>query len=111
MNANCPLTESSTAHDAHDGCPGWAPPGDGTRPEAPPTPTPLEEAQATVESLRYQIRRAREALATDEPLDRCPSCEHRWDIHADDGCWHTVAQGRVGRNLVCACRTPRKEKP
>lgn len=53
-------------HDAHDNCPGWAP-DDGTRPEAPPTPTLLQEAQATVESLRYQIRRAREALATDEP--------------------------------------------
>lgn len=55
-----------TLHDAHEDCPGWAP-DDGTYPEAPPVPTPLEEAQATVESLRYQIRRAREALATDEP--------------------------------------------
>lgn len=42
-------------------------PDDGTSPEAPPAATPLEEAQATVEGLRYQIRRAREALATDEP--------------------------------------------
>ncbi|GGW15720.1 hypothetical protein GCM10018980_52060 [Streptomyces capoamus] len=42
-------------------------PDDGTQPEAPPAATPLEEAQATIESLRYQIRRAREALTTDEP--------------------------------------------
>lgn len=41
-------------------------PDDGTHPEAPPAATPLEEAQATIESLRYQIRRAREALGTDE---------------------------------------------
>ncbi|MFE8961728.1 hypothetical protein [Streptomyces iakyrus] len=53
-------------HDAHDGCPGWMP-DDGTRPEAPPAPTPLEEAQATVEGLR--LRRAREALAEDETND------------------------------------------
>lgn len=86
-------------------------PDDGTGPEEPPAVTPLEEAQATIESLRYQIRRAREALATDEPVRRCSSCEHRWDIHSDDGCWHTVGQGRPGRNLVCACRVPRKEKP
>ncbi|WP_225825573.1 hypothetical protein [Streptomyces naphthomycinicus] len=31
-------------------------------------PTPLEDARATVESLRYQIRRAREALGTAEPV-------------------------------------------
>lgn len=52
-------------HDAHDACPGWAP-DDGTSPEASPAATPLEEAQATVEGLRYQILRAREALASDE---------------------------------------------
>jgi hypothetical protein len=86
-------------------------PDEDTSPEAPPAATPLEDAQATIESLRYQIRRAREALATDEPVDRCPSCEHRWDIHADDGCWHTVTHGRADRNLVCACRIPRKEQP
>lgn len=51
-------------------------PDDGTYPEAPPTATPLEEAQATIEGLRYQIRRAREALATDEPPARCPNCGH-----------------------------------
>ncbi|WP_435279358.1 hypothetical protein [Streptomyces sp. 1222.5] len=88
-----------------------APLPDITGPDQPPRATPLEEAQATVESLRYQIRRAREALATDEPVDRCPSCEHQWDIHADDGCWHTVTHGRPERDLVCACRVPRKEKP
>jgi hypothetical protein len=44
-------------------------PDDGTRPEAPPAPTPLEEAQATVEDLRCRLRRAREALAGDEPAD------------------------------------------
>lgn len=38
-----------------------------SRQEEQAAPTRLEEAQATVESLRYQIRRAREALATDEP--------------------------------------------
>ncbi|MFI5687918.1 hypothetical protein [Streptomyces sp. NPDC051636] len=77
------------AHDAHDGCPGWMP-DDGTRPEAPPQATLLEEAQATIESLRYQIRRAREALAIDEPSgadtaiarvralhrEECGSCAH-----------------------------------
>ena len=63
------------AHDAHDGCPGWMP-DDGTRPEVPPAASPLEEAQATIESLRYQIRRAREALGTDEPPARCPNCGH-----------------------------------
>jgi hypothetical protein len=46
-----------------------------------------------------------------EPESRCPSCEHRWDIHSDDGCWHTVAQGRAGRDLVCACRIARWETP
>lgn len=97
-------------HDAHDCCPGWMP-DDGTGPDEAPAATPLEEARATAEDLRYRIRRAREALAEDEPVDRCPSCEHRWDIHADDGCWHTVAQGRTGRDLVCACRVTGKEKP
>lgn len=53
------------AHDAQDGCLGWAP-DDGTSPEEPPQAAPLEEAQATIESLRYQICRAREALGTDE---------------------------------------------
>jgi hypothetical protein len=38
-------------------------------PDGQPTPTPLEEAQATVEDLRYRLRRAREALAGDEPAD------------------------------------------
>jgi hypothetical protein len=62
-------------HDAHDACPGWAP-DDGTSPEAPPAATPLEEAQATVESLRYQIRRAREALGTDEAPRPLPGGDH-----------------------------------
>ncbi|MEU6597828.1 hypothetical protein [Streptomyces flaveolus] len=61
----CSHTLNGLAHDAHNGCPGWMP-EDGTRPEAPPAATPLEEAQAAIESLRYQIRRAREALGTDE---------------------------------------------
>lgn len=46
-----------------------------------------------------------------KPEARCPSCEHGWDIHSDDGCWHTVAQGRAEQNLVCACRVPREEAP
>ncbi|MFI2761426.1 hypothetical protein ACH5A3_21530 [Streptomyces echinatus] len=62
----CSHTLNGLAHDAHDGCPGWAP-DDGTRPDQPPAATPLEEAKATIESLRYQIRHAREALGTDEP--------------------------------------------
>lgn len=41
--------------------------------------------------------------------DRCPSCEHGADIHSDDGCWHTVARGRNGRDAVCACRVPEEE--
>ncbi|MEU3507700.1 hypothetical protein ABZ733_07190 [Streptomyces longwoodensis] len=84
----CPLVHREP-HDAHGDCPGWTP-DDGTRPESPPASTPLEEAQATVESLRYQIRRAREALATGEldsadaavarvralHREECGSCEH-----------------------------------
>jgi hypothetical protein len=50
---------------------------DGTHPEAPPATTPLEEAQATVEDLRYRLRRAREALAEDEPSGRNPAEERR----------------------------------
>jgi hypothetical protein len=40
---------------------------------------------------------------------RCPSCEHGAGIHAEDGCWYTVAHGKTDRNMVCACRMPRED--
>lgn len=107
----CPLTGAGASHDAHDGCPGWGP-DDGTHPEAPPQATLLEEAQATIEGLQYQIRRAREALGTDEPVDRCPSCDHKREFHDVDGrCWFTVDHGVPDTNLVCPCQVQRTETP
>lgn len=74
--------------------------------------TPLEEAQATIESLHYQIRRAREALTADEPPDRCPSCDHKREFHDVDGrCWFTVDHGIPEHNLVCPCQVQRTETP
>ena len=34
---------------------------------------------------------------------RCPSCDHRVDMHQPDGCWFTVTHGMAGRDLVCPC--------
>ena len=58
----CECPDSATQCDHCKVCPH----ADGTSSQEPAKATPLEEAQATIESLRYQIRRAREALATDD---------------------------------------------
>jgi hypothetical protein len=68
-------------------------PDDGTRPEVPPAQTPLDVAEATAESLRYQIRRAREALGDDEP-DRAAALEQRL-AH-----WRRELQQALGMDLT-----------
>lgn len=71
----CPRCDCSDNAPQCDHCK-TCPHADGPRPEQPPQATPLEEAQATIEGLRYQIRRAREALATDETPTCCSNCGH-----------------------------------
>lgn len=48
-------------------------------------------------------RDAYERGRADEQETRCPSCEHTWQFHQPDGCWFTVATGRQGAVLNCAC--------
>ncbi len=35
--------------------------------------------------------------------DICESCGHDWELHQQDGCWHTVKQARPGTNAGCPC--------
>lgn len=65
----------------------------------------LSELVGTDEA-RLLVREAWVRLDDSHPVF-CPSCSHPWDIHADDGCWYTVAAGRPEKNAVCQCRIRR----
>jgi hypothetical protein len=110
----CPLVQR-TPHDAHEyeglRCPGWMP-DDGTRPEQPPELSELDQLRADNESLRYQIQRAREALATDEPVDeRLRQAEIRAAVaeHEAEACRNQV-QALV-RELLRAREVPDEDLP
>lgn len=62
----CPRCDCPDGHEQCDHCK-VCPHADGEAgPEAAPELSELDQLRADVESLRYQIRRAREALAEDE---------------------------------------------
>ncbi|MFE9391723.1 hypothetical protein [Streptomyces sp. NPDC006784] len=74
--------------------------------EPSPEQTEDEKLRDRVWTAETALRRIREALPTEEATatDRCPSCEHGWDMHTDPaGCWFTVTHGKPEQNAVCPC--------
>lgn len=55
---------------------------------------PQDVAEFIVQAVRNEHER------------RCPSCDHRVDLHQPDGCWYTVTTGAADRDLVCPCVVP-----
>jgi hypothetical protein len=110
----CPLVQR-TPHDAHEyeglRCPGWMP-DDGTRPEQPPGPSELDQLRADNETLRYQIRRAREALATDEPVDeRLRQAEIRAAVAEHEAEAYRNQVHALARELLRAREAPDEDLP
>ncbi|GAA2108021.1 hypothetical protein [Streptomyces synnematoformans] len=74
-----------------------------------PACLPEDQQQALAEAVHSEM------TTGDSPRGgtRCPSCEHGWNMHTDPaGCWFTVAAGKAGENLVCACsRRPLTDAP
>lgn len=63
----CPRCDCPDGHEQCDHCKVCPHADGGAGPEAAPELPESDQLRADIESLRYQIRRAREAIGTDEP--------------------------------------------